>query len=90
MESRWDLFNKIMSQQKFQKFICCILMMHILKEFEAIISQSLLKMFEMWNWYLQGGYIVSLCMIVDEQFSSFWKKFPIWCVYTFKTRELMK
>lgn len=42
-------------------------MMDILKEFEVIISQNLLKMFEMWNWYLQGGCIVSLCMIVDEQ-----------------------
>lgn len=63
-------FQQNYEPQKFQKFICCILMMDILKEFEVIISQNLLKMFEMWNWYLQGGCIVS-CMIVDEQFSSF-------------------
>lgn len=64
-------FQQNYEPSKFQKFSCCILMMQVLKEFEVIISQGLLKMFEMWNWYLQGGFIVSLCMIVDEQFTSF-------------------
>lgn len=44
-------------------------------------------MFEIWNWYLQDGYISGPRMKVAEQLDAFKGFCPFW-VCTFKTRKI--